>query len=225
MAVVFAKSLCRMRDGQSGATLMSYRNAPVPNGDSATRSDKIGNAKYDAIAHYAGIFDAQKMNIDSSGAESLKSLYTLGIGLGMRESSGEHCTGYDTSAGPETAEEAEAGLFQTSYNAIGTSTELRKIYADYNAGNSNCRLDIFSKNVSCANQPIIGTGAGADFQRKLKSCPALAAEFAMITLRVVRTHYGPINRQEAEVRPECHDMLDDVQSYVEHDPINVCQQL
>ncbi len=211
IAVTFAKSLCRLRAGENKALLMAQKDT--------------GNTSVDAIAWFEAQFDAQKLGIGVSGPETLRSLYTLGMGLGMKESSGNYCEGYDTSAGPETADEAEAGLFQTSYNSIGASSELRKIYNEYLADQSKCYLSVFQKGASCRSQGIVGSGAGADFQRFQKSCPAFAAEYAMIMLRVLRKHYGPINRHEAEVIPSCDQMFDAVESYVESRPTSVCPGL
>ena len=211
MAITFAKSLCRLKQSESATNLMAVKNTQ--------------NSNKDALSWYESIFDAKQIEIDSSGAETLRSLYTLGIGLGMRETSGRYCTGRDTTASNPTAVTAEAGLFQTSYNSMSASSELKKLYSEYNSGNFKCHLDVFSKNVSCAPQDTVGTGAGADFQRKLKSCPALATEYAMITLRVLRKHYGPINRREAELNSSCNEMLSDVQSYIDRNAINACDQL
>jgi len=211
MAVTFAKSVCRLRSADTGATVMAKKNT--------------ANSEKDAVAWFESRFDALNLQIDVSGTETLRSLYTLGIGLGMRESSGKYCEGYDVSAGQTSASEAEAGLFQTSYNSMGASTELRKLYNDYLANTSKCHLSVFSKNVSCKSQPIIGTGPGADFQRFEKSCPAFAAEYAMIMLRVLRKHYGPINRKEAEITTACNQMLDSVQDYVEAKPSVVCSEI
>lgn len=184
-----------------------------------------GNPDKDAVTWFEPEYDALNMNIDASGPEALKSLYTLGIGLGMRESSGKHCTGWDTTVTDQKAETAEAGLFQTSQNSMSASAELKKIYEEYKAGNAKCHLGVFSKNVTCKEQSIVGTGKGAEFQELLKGCPSLAAEYAMITLRIMRKHYGPINRKEAEIRSECRNMLDDVQEYVERNPSSVCSDI
>ncbi len=214
MALSFARSLCRQKNLgglASAAALMSKANT--------------GNASKDAIAQYASTFDSLNMVIDVSGAETLKSLYTLGLGLGMRESSGKYCEGYDTSAGTETASEAEAGTFQASYNSMGASPELQKIYDEYRADSSRCFLSTYKEGVSCKTQSIIGTGAGADYQKFAKSCPAFTAEYTMALLRVLRAHFGPINRKEAEVIPACNAMLDNVKRYVEEDPRNACADL
>ena len=49
----------------------------------------------------------------------------------MRESSGKYCEGRDKSADNTTAETAEAGLFQTSFNARRSSPLLPKLFAEF----------------------------------------------------------------------------------------------
>jgi len=211
MALTFAKSLCRQRAGESPAKLMASKTT--------SNSDK------DALAWFESSFDALNMEIDVSGPDTLRTLYTLGVGLGMRESSGKYCEGYDVSGGARNSSEAEAGLFQTSFNAVNSSIELRKIYEEYKADTSKCMLESFKPGVSCTARGFIGTGEGLAFQQLAKSCPAFATEFAMITLRTIRKHYGPINRKEAEINASCNKMLDDVQTYVEARSANVCAAL
>jgi hypothetical protein len=209
MALTFAKSLCDQRAGDSARVLMA--------------SKQSGNTDKDALSWYESSFDAAELEIDRSGADTLRSLYTLGIGLGMRESSGKYCEGYDVSGGADTSSEAEAGLFQTSYNSSSVSAELRKIYAEYKADKSKCFLDTFKVGVSCTARGFIGTGEGLTFQQLAKSCPAFATEYAMASLRVLRKHYGPINRKEAELNVSCNQMLDQVQDYVESRAASVCK--
>lgn len=96
------------------------------------------------------------MSITSNKVEVLKSLYTLGVGLGMRETSGKYCTGRDTSASNTSASTAEAGLFQTSYNSMSASSELRNLFIEYKADTSKCFLDVFKVGVSCSNTSIYG---------------------------------------------------------------------
>jgi hypothetical protein len=70
----------------------------------------------------------------------------------------------------------------------------------------------------------LGTGAGATYQAFNKSCPAFATEYAMTMLRLQRSHYGPINRREAEVVQSCNVMLKKVQDLVNADPY-LCQDI
>lgn len=207
MAITFAKSICKYKAGHPGAAIMAKaKDEPEAVADG-----------YDALSWYTSNFRRLGLTNTSTSPDTIRHLYALGIGLGMRESSGQHCEGRDASAGNTSSETAEAGLFQTSWNAAGSSKELPKLMAEYRADPSKCLLGVFSKNVKCSasDARTYGSGTGAEFQKMAKSCPAFATEFAMITLRKLRRHYGPINTKAAEVRPECDDMLSKVQKYVE----------
>ena len=165
------------------------------------------------------------MNNDTAGADTLRHLFVLLIGLGMRESSGKYCEGRDRSASNTTAETAEAGLFQTSFNARTASPLLPTIFAAYSENPSGF-VDVFKEGVNCSAADLenFGSGDGEEFQRLSKACPAFAAEFAALGLRHLRTHWGPINRQGAEVRPECDAMLRQVQDAVDASP-ELCSAL
>jgi len=76
-----------------------------------------GNRNVDALAWYAQEFQRAGMDNESSGVSTLRHVFVLLFGLGMRESSGRYCEGRDRSARNTTAASAEAGLFQISYNA------------------------------------------------------------------------------------------------------------
>lgn len=155
-----------------------------------------------------------------SAKDRLIALYTLGVGLGMRESSGAYCTGRDGSASNVTASTAEAGLFQTSYNSVGADGELGKLFEKYQKGGQVCFLDVFKNGVSCKAHDAInyGSGNGLRFQEMAKSCPAFATQYAMLTLRVLRDHYGPILRREAEYKQECKALFTGIQSFIESHP-------
>jgi hypothetical protein len=191
MALSYARSLCRIKKTNSPAAA-NILSAP-----------SSGNATKDILAHYQDLLAVAGLHVDVGGETALKSTYTVGIGLGMRESSGKYCEGWDTTAGanrPSAA--AEAGMFQVSYDSIGASPELRRIYDEYKADTSRCLLNTFKEGATCGANSILGTGAGADFQVFMKQCPAFAAEYAMTLVRVLRTHFGPLNRKEAQVMPK-----------------------
>lgn len=194
MALAYAKSVCRGSDSLT-----------------AVLGKQLGGTSSDALAWY-GL------------KPSIKNLYTLQVGLGMRESSGKYCEGYDTSASNHTASSSEAGPFQTSYDSVGASAELPKLMSYYRANPSKCQMSVWSQGVSCIQRSIIGSGSGADFQRLAKTCPAFAAEYAAVTLRTLRKHYGPLNRKEAQFKNECLDMMGLVEGYVSSNP-SVCSQL
>jgi hypothetical protein len=212
MAITFARGYCRMKKADSVSAVMSMAST--------------GNTTKDAVAYYSSVFAPLSFQITTKGAGPLRALYTLGMGLGMRESSGSYCEGWDRSAGSNrTSAEAEAGLFQTSYDSMAISSELPKLYASYKAGEHNCLLSTFKEGVSCSSSSTLGTGAGADYQVFNKACPAFAAEYAMTMLRVARSHYGPIIRKEAQVNASCGALLTDVQNLIESDEQAACDEI
>ncbi|MGH6826218.1 hypothetical protein [Methyloceanibacter sp.] len=199
MALVYARVYGKLKTGDAAASEM----AKADTGDEA----------HDALAWYREIFAAAGMRNEAAGADTLRRLFVLLIGLGMRESSGRCCEGRDRSASNTTAETAEAGLFQTSFNARTASPLLPTLFAQYSAHPSGF-VEVFTEGVRCSPRDLenFGDGPGMEFQRLTKACPAFAAEFAAVGLRSFRKHWGPINRREAEVRPECDDMLSEVQA-------------
>jgi hypothetical protein len=212
MALVYARMVCKFEAGDAAALEMAKANT--------------GDDERDALSWYSDQFSAAGMTNDAAGINTLRHLFVLLIGLGMRESSGKHCEGRDQSAHNITAETAEAGLFQTSFNARTAHPLLPQILARYRAGNDTGFVDIFRQNVHCTDRDLenFGNGDGAEFQRLSKACPAFATEFAAVGLRNIRHHWGPINRKEAEIRPECDEMLQQVQAIVEATP-DICGAL
>jgi hypothetical protein len=132
-----------------------------------------------------------------SGRPMLKKVYASFFSFAAMESSGNYCEGKDASADTGTAEEAEAGMFQTSWNSRHASVELLNLMADYNSGKRSCLLDEFKEGVpACGAQDLknYGSGPGVEYQKMNKSCPAFATEWAAIMFRVQRTHYYPLNQ-------------------------------
>jgi hypothetical protein len=187
----------------------------------------------DAFSWYENQYGSKNLDITTPGAAALKATYTLLIGLGMRESTGRHCKGYYAEAPGKTADTASAGLFQTSHNSLYFTSRkngfsehhLQNLYDEYSANPEQCFLEVFSQGVSCTTQEPIGSGAGARFQQFTKDCPAFAAEYAAIMLRVARRHYGPIGRREAELNTACTDLLDSIEKQIEANPEATCAEL
>ncbi|MDB4993856.1 MAG: hypothetical protein JWM74_1288, partial [Myxococcaceae bacterium] len=202
-----------------------------------TRSDvvvvsraKTGDDAHDALSWYASTFAALGMTNDVAGVDTLRHAYTLVLGLGMRESSGAHCAGRDMSASNVSSDTSEAGAWQTSWNSRTASPELPALFDKYKASSSGCLLDTFAEDVTCsaANWQDWGTGVdGLAFQKLEKECPAFAAEYVAVMVRVQggsSGHYGPLRRKAAEVRPECDAMFQEVESFVVQNP-SVCAAL
>lgn len=129
IALSYARSLCRIKNGSA------------PAGAKILKAPSSGNPSKDILAHYQDLLAVAGLHVNQAGDAALHSAYTVGIGLGMRESSGKYCEGWDTSAGsnrPSAA--AEAGLFQVSYDSIGASPEMQKMYDEYKANPQRCLL-------------------------------------------------------------------------------------
>ena len=174
-----------------------------------------GNDDNDALDWYGGQFAALGMQNDKDGADTLRHLYVLLTGLGMRESSGRYCEGRDKDAHNTAANTAEAGLFQSSYNLIGKSALMQQIFTSY-AGSTEL-LSVFQEGVHCKPADLENHGSeknGLAFQQLSKSCPAFAVELAALGLRLRRSLWGPINGKTAELRFECDWMLLQVQHAV-----------
>ncbi|WP_160169019.1 peptidoglycan-binding domain-containing protein [Bradyrhizobium sp. Ai1a-2] len=168
----------------------------------------------DALAWYDRQFRAAGMDNSMTGESTLRHLFVLLIGLGMRESSGKYFEGRDKSAHNVDADTAEAGLFQMSWNARNASSELPRLFAHYSAKPDGF-LSIFQEGLQPEETENFGSGEGVAFQRLCKTCPAFAAEAAAVGLRVLRKHWGPINRQEVEIRPEADALLKKVEEIVD----------
>jgi hypothetical protein len=186
-----------------------------------------GDDTRDAISWYAPEFAAVGMDNRNDGADTLRHVFVLLIGLGMRESSGIYCTGRDQSASNTSAETAEAGLFQTSFNARSANAAMSNLfdwYQEHPAG----FLDVYREGVpacSAADLQNFGSGDGAEFQRLSKESPDFAAQFTAVGLRNIRRHWGPINKKTAELKTEADTMLQQVEQAIEADPSELCREL
>jgi len=202
MAVMYATVYAKWKAGDDAVMAM------------AAASVKANAA--DALSWYDARFTAAGMSNAAPGSDTLRHLFVLLIGLGMRESSGRYCEGRDQSADNTTADSAEAGLFQMSWNAHSASPLIGQLFASYSK-NPDGFLSIFQEGVSCTHIDYAnyGDGDGAAFQQLCKSCPAFAVEAAAVGLRVLRSHWGPIKSRAAEIRPEADALLQSVQSVVD----------
>ena len=213
MALNYARAYCRYKTTLAAPTVLA-----------GLLTGRAGDAAKDALAHYSSTFSSAGFNVNANGVESLRALYTLGIGLGMRESSGKYCEGRDMSASNTSASTAEAGMFQTSYNSMTAHPELNNLYNEYKTTPARCFLDVYSVGITCSASSFSGTGEGLTYQKLNKSCPAFAAEYAMLMLRVRRNHYGPINRKEVEVKTVCSSMLKSIEEMLDND-LNACDDV
>src|SRR3954462_8471680 len=90
MAEMFAVALRKLAQGDPAATEMAKATA--------------GDSSRDALAHYASECARLGMRNDVSGPDTLRHLFVLMIGLGMRESSRPHSPGRDQPAAKTPAD-------------------------------------------------------------------------------------------------------------------------
>ena len=183
-----------------------------------------GNRNVDALAWYAQEFQRAGMDNESSGVATLRHMFVLLFGLGMRESSGKYCEGRDRSRQQHDSRISGGRLvsnkLQRDESASSATADLRAI-----SGKSVglCGRLQGRRSMHSFGPENFGSGRGREFQRLSKECPAVATEFAALGLRVIRARWGPIARREAEIRPECNTMLLEVQHAV--DTLDLCPEL
>lgn len=190
MALTYARNYCQLR--------------VRPDGPVRAMSAPIHSPRKDALAHYG-------VRAPTETAR-LRAAFTLAIGLGMRESTGNPTEGPDRNVDDPTPLTAEAGLFQTSYNSFDAHPQLRVLWNAYRKSAETCRTRVFREGSRNLRRPVVGGGAAAEYQRFLKECPAFAAEYAVVMLRYQHRHFGPLISRAAERRPACERMLQRVEA-------------
>jgi uncharacterized protein (TIGR02594 family) len=205
MALSFAVAAIDLEEGVSYAEVMA--------------AAEKGKPDTDALSWYRSEMDAMGWNNREAGADTLRHLWCLLIGLGPRESSGNHWCGRDQSASNTDAMTCEAGLFQTSWNINTASPDLGELFEDY-WDNPQGFLDQFNEDVTpiASDLKNYGEGEGASYQWLAKYSPCFAAMTTAVGLRTRRQHWGPIGRKEVELIEEANDLLDQVQQLISEAP-------
>lgn len=198
MAVTYGLCLQKLADRDSAALAMV----------------RVVDGEHDVFDYYADKLHA--INIVTAGAsdvDRLRALFVVVTGLAGRESSFGSDIGRDQSASNVTADTAEAGAWQQSWGSRRASPEIEKLFRSYQPGPVD---EIFKEGVKLRPGALenFGDGDGRDFQALAKRCPAFAAQCAAIGLRTLYNEWGPIIRQEAEVRPEADALFRQVQGVV-----------
>jgi hypothetical protein len=200
MAVAFARVYAKWKMRNSAALVMAAANS--------------GDDTRDALSWYNSRFQPKAMDNSKAGADTLRHLFVLLFGLGMRESSGRYCEGRDRSARNISADSAEAGLFQMSWDAHTADAEILRLFGEYHASQDDGLLAIFREGVTAHQYDLesYGSGDGRAFQDLCKSKPLFAVECAAVGLRAIRRHWGPINRHEAVIAPSVDRLFAMVQA-------------
>jgi len=203
MAKTYTLAVQRYRKGDAAAQIM----AMAETGDGGT----------DALTHMKAEFLNVGMKNDKAGRDTLRHLFVLLTGLGMRESTGNHWKGKDPGAKNTTADTCEAGLFQASWNLRSASSQIPRLFDEYRI-DPNAFRPSFTVGVraTAAELENFGVGQGVLYQFMAKHSPAFAAFVTAIGLRYRRQHWGPINRREARIEPRINDLFKDLQLLIEN---------
>lgn len=199
------------------ALALKRLQAEVP--DATEMAKAVTNSSTDALNVYKKQFATIGMDISRDGVDTLRALFVMMIGLGMRESSGTYCEGRDMSASNTSSDTCEAGLFQTSWNIRSTHTSIPMLMDEY-IDDPNGFLGVFSEDVSptANNLNTYGTGQGATYQFLAKYSPAFAALVTGVGMRSRSNHWGPINRGEVTLNSDADKMLKEVETILEEGP-------
>ena len=189
MAVAYASAYSRLQAHDPVADRMSSALEPA-------FLDAHGHLKGDALTWYSDQLRAIGMG-SATPLERLRSLFVLLLGLGMRESSGRFCEGRDRSANNASADTAEAGLFQMSFDLVAPRAELLDVFHHYQSNPDQGLREIFGMEMSPPPRPkdLENFGSpgspGFAFQKLSKECPAMTVEIAALGLRRVAGHWAP----------------------------------
>jgi hypothetical protein len=201
VALCFGQAVLRLRHGDPMVQQMARKNT--------------GNASKDALAWYADKFDDLGMDNSKNGVVTLRHLFALMMGLGPRESSGRYCEGRDMSATNTSADEAEAGMFQTSWNIRNGDDYIEPLLEEF-WENPHGFLPEFQVGIKLKSDDLgnFGSGDGAKYQFLSKYAPCFHAFVTALGLRSLRQHWGPLNRNEVELREDADELLKQVQAVV-----------
>lgn len=179
---------------------------------------RVVEGEHDVFDHYEDALRAAGLVTEGvSDADRLRVLFDILMGLVMRESSGGYDIGQDASA-PEnrTAEKAEAGWFQQSWDSRAASPEIARLFnQSKNEPPSNidaiCQEGVKPRPGAFTDY---GDGPGREFQALCKARPSIAIQFAAIGVRTLYNQWGPLIHRAAELRPEADALFRQVQEIV-----------
>jgi hypothetical protein len=214
MAVVYARVYCKLQAKDAAAVEMAKK--------------KTADTDVDVLAFYEPFFASVGMSNDMSGRNTLRHLFVLLVGVGVVESSGRYCVGRYMKQGFKTADSAEAGLFQSSFDVAPHCKPILTDLFKYYTANPSGFVDIFKVGITCSTADWKNWGdpsePGYKFQQLTKACPAFAAEFAGVGLRNHRTTWGSINNRKVEIVPDCDTLLKQVEKLMDNAP-GLCAQV
>jgi uncharacterized protein (TIGR02594 family) len=205
-----------MPPGYIAGMALSFAYAARMDGDARDVMEKAqGNPDKDALAWYEPQFTKLGMSNKTAGIATMRHLFVMMIGLGPRESSGKYCEGRDMSASNVASDTCEAGLFQTSWNIRSGSSAIGPLLPEF-WDNPNGFLSQFKEGISPTSNNLnsYGSGDGVKYQWLSRFCPLFHVMVTGVGMRVLRQHWGPINKQAVIIKKEADDLLQSVQELI-----------
>jgi hypothetical protein len=201
MAKTFALAVLLYREGNEAVKIMAQADT--------------GEAD-DALTVYRDEFSDNGMDNSRAGVATLRHLFVMMTGLGMRESSGNCWEGRDVSASNVESDTCEASLFQTSWNISSSSDTIDELLDEY-WQDPNGFQPTFARGISPRADQLdcYGTGNGARYQWLSRFSPAFHALVTGVGMRLRSDHWGPINRGEVDIVPDVDELLIEVQKLME----------
>ena len=174
-----------------------------------------GNPNEDALTWYAAEFAGAGMDNSTDSINTLRHLFVMILGLGMREASGRYPEGRDQSASNVQSDTAEAAFCQTSWDIHPASDDIPPLLGVF-WENPNGFLEVFQKGVTLKSSDLgnYGTGNGAKYQFLAKFCPSFHAMVTALGMRYRRKHWGPINNKAVEIRRDADTMLKEIETII-----------
>ena len=112
-------------------------------------------------------------------------------------------------------------MFQTSWNIHNAALEFEVLFDSFDE-NPNGFLNHFRRGVTPTGSDLenIGDPDGATYQFLAKYAPAFAVLTTALGLRLIRDHWGPINRKEIDpaLTWEADELLCGVETIIDQQP-------
>jgi hypothetical protein len=218
----------RMPTGATAGIAVNYARA-LCNKDApwvkAVSKATLGAPERDQLAYMAAVLKSAGIPTGSE-SDNLRAVYASMFSFAAMESSGKACEGKDSGADNDNGDTTEAGMFQTSWNASPTHSELVPMFNAYKRGERPCLTAVYGNSMGgCKSADAInyGVGTAKEFQALSKRCPSMTTEFAAIMFRHGRSHYYPLNQagkperasqKWIEPHASCVSLLKQVESMV-----------
>jgi murein DD-endopeptidase MepM/ murein hydrolase activator NlpD len=228
MALTYARVYCKWRDLDPYVLLMAAAekdfSATRPKEPKATEGIVLEDMLYSLRDH----FKKSGMANTSDGPDTLRHLFVLLVGLGLRESWGRYYQGPYKATPPEKLATAAAGMFQMSHSLGVGNKGYRAVHGFYEYLRTvpyNGYLTVFAHGMRPGNNKVTDKTPSEPgrFRNFCLTQPALGAELAALAIRY-RNHWSPLRDKTEPVylSKECDDLFQRIQQRVDAEKLCTC---